>query len=73
MGKLRLLKAGHGDLVLAEWKDTETIEYARIAFDRERLLGRMAFRLDGPGLTTPIVDFEEAADEILLVPAVVGG
>ncbi len=75
MAKLRLLKTGHGDLCLAEW-DTqrpETIEQARSAFAENFTPGRLAFRLDGPGQTRPIQEFDATAPEILLVPAIQGG
>ena len=60
MAKLRLLKTGHGDLTLAEWdKDRpETITAAEAAFDEHFTAGRLAFRLDGPGKSTPIRQFE---------------
>jgi hypothetical protein len=75
MAKLRLLKTGHGDLCLAEW-DTEkpdSIERAREAFTQNHTAGRMAFRLDGPGQTRAIREFDATAPEILLVPAIQGG
>lgn len=75
MAKLRLLKTGHGDLCLAEW-DTqrpETVDDARAAFAENFTAGRMAFRLDGPGQTRPIREFDASAPEILLVPAIQGG
>jgi hypothetical protein len=75
MAKLRLLKTGHGDLCLAEWDEAvpDTVAEARSAFARECTPGRMAFRLDGPGRTTPIREFDATAPEILLVPAIQGG
>lgn len=75
MAKLRLLKTGHGDLCLAEWdpNQAETIRLAEAAFAENYTPGRMAFRLDGPGKTTPIRAFDAAAPEILLVPAIQGG
>jgi hypothetical protein len=75
MAKLRLLKTGHGDLVLAEWDITrpETIAVAESAFAEHCTAGRLAFRLDGPGRTTPIRRFERSAAEILIVPAIQGG
>jgi hypothetical protein len=75
MSKLRLLKTGHGDLTLAEWdKDRpETIRAAEAAFAEHLTPGRMAFRLDGPGRSTPIQRFENTATEILIVPAIQGG
>ncbi len=75
MAKLRLLKTGHGDLCLAEWEpdQPEVVEQARLAFDREVQAGRMAFRLDGPGRSVPIRQFDASAPEILLVPPVTGG
>ncbi len=75
MSKLRLLKTGHGDLCLAEWdaKHPETIDPARRAFAENFTAGRMAFRLDGPGQTRPIREFDATAPEILLVPAIQGG
>lgn len=75
MSKLRLLKTGHGDLCLAEWDATEPETIARAAdvFRRELLPGRMAFRLDGPGRTTPLRSFDATAPEIILVPAIQGG
>ena len=75
MAKLRLLKTGHGDLCLAEW-DTqrpETVPNAQSAFAENMTAGRMAFRLDGPGKTTPIRAFDATAPEILIVPAIQGG
>jgi hypothetical protein len=73
--KLRLLKTGHGDLTLAEWeKDRpETVAAAEAAFAEHCTPGRMAFRLDGPGRTTPIRQFDRMATEILIVPAIQGG
>lgn len=75
MAKLRLLKTGHGDLTLAEWdKDRpETIVAAEAAFAEHCTDGRLAFRLDGPGRSTPIRQFEKSAPEILIVPAIQGG
>ena len=75
MSKLRLLKTGHGDLCLAEW-DTdrpETIRQAASAFAEHLRPGRLAFRLDGPGQSRPIREFDPTAPEILLVPAIQGG
>ena len=75
MSKLRLLKTGHGDLCLAEWDPSrpDTIGDAAATFARELTPGRLAFRLDGPGRTTPIRVFDATAPEILLVPAIQGG
>jgi len=75
MAKLRLLKTGHGDLTLAEWdKDRpETVAVAESAFAAHFTAGRLAFRLDGPGQSTPIRRFEMTAPEILIVPAIQGG
>jgi hypothetical protein len=75
MAKLRLLKTGHGDLTLAEWdKDRpETIVAAETAFAEHCTAGRLAFRLDAPGRSTPIRQFEKSAAEILIVPAIQGG
>jgi hypothetical protein len=75
MAKLRLLKTGHGDLTLAEWdKDRpETVAVAEAAFAENCTAGRLAFRLDGPGRSTPIRRFEKTATEILIVPAIQGG
>jgi hypothetical protein len=75
MAKLRLLKTGHGDLTLAEWdKDQpETVAGAEVAFAEHFTAGRLAFRLDGPGRTSPIRQFDRFAPEILIVPAIRGG
>jgi hypothetical protein len=75
MAKLRLLKTGHGDLTLAEWDNDhpETIVAAEAAFAEHCTAGRLAFRLDGPGRSTPIRQFEKSASEILIVPAIQGG
>ena len=75
MAKLRLLKTGHGDLCLAEWEPNQpdTIDRAREAFRENHTAGRMAFRLDGPGQTRAIREFDATAPEILLVPAIQGG
>ena len=75
MAKLRLLKTGHGDLCLAEWdaKRPETVAEAASAFAEHFTAGRLAFRLDGPGQTRPIREFDATAPEILLVPAIQGG
>jgi hypothetical protein len=75
MAKLRLLKTGHGDLCLAEWdvKRPETVAGAKAAFAENLTPGRLAFRLDGPGQTRPIREFDPTAAEILLVPAIQGG
>ena len=75
MAKLRLLKTGHGDLCLAEWdvNQPETIDRAASAFAEHFTAGRMAFRLDGPGRTTPLRGFDATAPEILIVPAIQGG
>jgi hypothetical protein len=75
MAKLRLLKTGHGDLCLAEWDADrpETIDTAKRAFAENLTPGRMAFRLDGPGQTKAIREFDAYAPEILLVPAIQGG
>jgi hypothetical protein len=75
MAKLRLLKTGHGDLTLAEWdKDrSDTVIVAESAFAEHLTPGRVAFRLDGPGRSTPIREFDRSAPEILIVPAIQGG
>lgn len=75
MAKLRLLKTGHGDLCLAEWDPNtpETVAEAEAAFAEHVTPGRLAFRLDGPGRTTPIRTFDREAPEILIVPAIQGG
>lgn len=75
MNKLRLLKAGHGDCCLAEWDvaDAPSITFARQSFAREFTAGRLAFRLDGPGRSVPITEFDESAPEIVIVPAIRGG
>jgi len=75
MAKLRLLKTGHGDLTLAEWDEDqpETVAVAESAFAEHCTAGRLAFRLDGPGRSTPIRRFEKSAPEILIVPAIQGG
>jgi hypothetical protein len=75
MAKLRLLKTGHGDLMLAEWdkRQPETVEAAAARFAEHVTPGRMAFRLDGPGQTRLIKQFDATAPEILIVPAVQGG
>jgi hypothetical protein len=75
MAKLRLLKTGHGDLCLAEWDPSrpETIDSAASAFAEHFTPGRLAFRLDGPGRSSPIKTFDATAPEILLVPAIQGG
>jgi hypothetical protein len=75
MSKLRLLKTGYGDLCLAEWdKDRpETVADAATAFAEHFTAGRLAFCLDGPGQSRPIREFDPAAREILLVPAIQGG
>lgn len=75
MAKLRLLKTGHGDLCLAEWDKNrpETVSEAARAFAEHFTPGRLAFRLDAPGQTRPIREFDANAAEILLVPAIQGG
>jgi hypothetical protein len=75
MAVLRLLKTGHGDLTLAEWdKDQpDTVAAAESAFAENLTPGRLAFRVDGPGRSTPIRQFERTAREILIVPAIQGG
>ncbi len=75
MAKLRLLKTGHGDLCLAEWDKNrpETVAEAAKTFAEHFTPGRLAFRLDGPGQTRPIREFDATASEILLVPAIQGG
>ncbi len=75
MAKLRLLKTGHGDLTLAEWdKDRpETVASASALFNENFTAGRLAFRLDAPGQTRPIRQFDPTAPEILIVPAIQGG
>ena len=75
MAKLRLLKTGHGDLCLAEWDidAPESVQTAAAVFAREFTSGRLAFRLDGPGRSSPLRSFDETAPEILIVPAIQGG
>lgn len=75
MSKLRLLKTGHGDLCLAEWdlKQPGSVADAERAFLDNFTAGRLAFRLDGPGATRRIRQFDPTAPEILLVPAIQGG
>lgn len=73
--KLRILKTGHGDLCLAEWELTQvdSVTRARSLFVENFTAGRLAFRVDGPGRTTMIQEFDETAPEILIVPAIQGG
>ncbi|RLT07972.1 MAG: hypothetical protein DWI24_11495 [Planctomycetota bacterium] len=73
--KLRILKTGHGDLCLAQWEltDSESVTLARSLFEENFTSGRLAFRIDGPGRTTLIKSFDEAAPEILIVPTIQGG
>jgi hypothetical protein len=75
MAKLRLLKTGHGDLTLAEWDKTlpDSVATAQALFIEHFTAGRLAFRLDGPGQSRAIREFDPAAAEILIVPAVQGG
>jgi hypothetical protein len=75
MAKLRLLKTGHGDLTLAEWDKSrpESVATAQTLFAEHFTAGRLAFRLDGPGHSRLIREFDPAATEILIVPAVQGG
>jgi hypothetical protein len=75
MAKLRLLKSGHGDLTLAEWERSrpETVAVAEALFAEHLTPGRLAFRLDGPGQSRAIRQFDPAAAEILIVPAIQGG
>jgi hypothetical protein len=75
MAKLRLLKTGHGDLTLAEWEKSrpETVAAAEAAFAEHCTSGRMAFRLDAPGQTRVIRQFDATAPEIIIVPAIQGG
>ena len=75
MAKLRLLKTGHGDLTLAEWDKNrpETVASAHALFTEHFTGGRLAFRLDGPGQTRVIRQFDATAQEILIVPAIQGG
>lgn len=75
MAKLRLLKTGHGDLTLAEWDSNrpETVAPAQALFAEHFTAGRLAFRLDGPGQTRSIREFDVTSTEILIVPAIQGG
>lgn len=75
MAKLRLLKTGHGDLVLAEWDPLkpETIPLAEAHFRDAIRSGKLAFRIMGPGESAPIREFDAKAPEILLVPPIQGG
>jgi hypothetical protein len=75
MAKLRLLKTGHGDLTLAEWEKNqpETVAGAQALFSEHFTPGRLAFRVDGPGRTRAIREFDPSATEILIVPAIQGG
>lgn len=75
MAKLRLLKTGHGDLTLAEWDKNhpETVVAAELAFTEHFTAGRLAFRVDGPGRTAAIRQFDQSAPEILIIPAIRGG
>ena len=76
--KLRLLKTGYGELCLAEWEDSDgdggvAVMEAERVFNENLTAGRMAFRLDGRGDTSPIRSFLREAEEILIVPAIQGG
>ena len=75
MAKLRLLKTGHGDLTLAEWDKNhpDSVAAPRPSSPNISRPGRMAFRLDGPGQSRVIREFDATAPEILIVPAVQGG
>jgi hypothetical protein len=75
MAKLRLLKTGHGDLTLAEWDrmHPESVATAEALFSEHFTPGRLAFRIDGPGQSRVIREFDADASEILIVPAVQGG
>ena len=76
MSKLRHLKKDFGDECIATWDRLAPaeVDFARSRFDE--VFGRggvMAFRINGPGDTEPLTEFDSAAEEILLVPAIQGG
>lgn len=77
MGQLRIMKPGHGDLLLAEWSplDSASVSVAQRAYDTNLKPGSRAFRLwpGEPGRSEPLTGFQEEADDILIVPAIVGG
>jgi hypothetical protein len=75
MSRMRLLKTGFGDQCVAEWDvdRPETITPAERAWHENFLPGRMAFRIDGPGQSNRITNFDRLSPEILIVPAIQGG
>ena len=74
MAKLRLM-SGAGDVCLAEWQPTqpETMKLAVEEFTQQQTRGCLAGRIDAPGQSRRIHEFDETAPEILLVPPVQGG
>jgi hypothetical protein len=77
MAKIRLMARGHGDLELAEWTkgDDISLTQARSTFNEQMTSGRMAFQLftDRPGVQELIKELTGDEDEVLIVPAVMGG
>jgi hypothetical protein len=75
IGRFRLMKSGHGDQEIGTWDPIipATLPPARSLFAEQLRLGRLAFRVDGPGEHAALEAFDEAAPEILFVPAIRGG
>jgi hypothetical protein len=64
---------GHTTL---EWDpaDTETVDDVRAEFDKlVKQLGRMAVVVEAPGKARQITQFDPKAEEIMVIPRLVGG
>jgi hypothetical protein len=68
--------ADHAGDIKIEWTpgDGETVRLAKEAFKRARAKGFSAFRMSRGGrIGDPITVFDESAEELMMVPPIVGG
>lgn len=77
MGRLVILDKQKGDLEIKFDREgsTAVLDRAKEEFDTRRAEGYTAFRMDpsNPGKGTVIHDFDENAEETMMVPPVAGG
>ena len=75
-GEMRVMMARDGDIKYKWRADVQhEVELARAAFDKAIAKGFRAFRIDAKGNMEgqPIKTFDPAAEQIVLVPQIVGG
>lgn len=73
MKLLRVMDSSGDSEIFWSDQDLDTLARAREAFDRIVSLGGRAFNLGPGGEQTPIQTLEQAGEEALIFPRIVGG